>query len=95
MQDRNQTGSHIIWSFLHKIDESHNGYNLQEENRVAKEHKIKDEAFLNTYKQTMKREGAGKKTEKIYPKDEQNIAKGHVSEESQQNFEFKGKKKAT
>lgn len=42
----------------------------------------------------MKREGAGKKTE-IYPKDEQNIAKGHVSEESQQNFQFKGKKKAT
>lgn len=77
MQDRNQTGSHIIWSFLHKINESHNGmcspqirYNLQEENRVAKEHKIKDEAFLNIYKQAMKREGAGKKIENIYPKNE-------------------------
>lgn len=43
---------------------SHNGYYLQE-NRVAKEHKTKDEAFQNTYKETIERKGTGKKTEEL------------------------------
>lgn len=28
-QNKNQTGSHVQWSFLHTINESHSGYNLK------------------------------------------------------------------